>query len=227
MLKKYFFLTVLGIFSFAAFAKVTTDVEAGLTYSRFGSTSESETNGVKQKDLTMDAFGLNLACDVEFNEHFGLFVDMDFLIPYNTSLTLESGGQSITVHNEDFLQSTFAFSCLEGAEYIKYFSDDFKIRLGGGIASAVTCFEGEASGITMYESDFLLGLGFRANADYQFNSVVGIQGGLKTLFCFTGSAGYTYKDNYGNETTDSGRIKDCVYFINPSISMVFHIGGSH
>ena len=121
-LKIVFFLFVL-LCSSSLFAKATTDLKLGGMYG-YNNTTQTDYDIKTEHNL----IGFGAGCDVELNKHFGLFIDLDFLFPLEKENNFDLFGL-ITVPDLKFYTHS-----VEGVEFVQYFNDNVKMRIGGLLA---------------------------------------------------------------------------------------------
>ena len=213
-------------FSYTLFAKATTDIELGAIFGYGSYSKNANIKGYNVKEgLKTSGLGLNLGCDVEITEKFGLFMDIEFILPSKAELSYVLKGKKYSFNDDDIMKVNFFIDELFGPEYIYYINDTLKVRFGGGIDFAgivlSSIYEGQV------ETDLMFGLGTKVDLTYQVSNVVGVNIGCNIAAFFAGTYDvktYTSLGSYSN----SGTLSDFMLFaIKPNISVIFHIGGRH
>ena len=205
-LKIVFFLFVL-LCSSSLFAKATTDLKLGGMYG-YNNTTQTDYDIKTEHNL----IGFGAGCDVELNKHFGLFIDLDFLFPLEKENNFDLFGL-ITV--PDLKVYTHS---VEGVEFVQYFNDNVKMRIGGLLAVEQKFYKAGSDSLV----ETFVGPGAKFDTTFLFNKSFGLNIGVDSSLFFWGF--YLYS----NHSDGSGMLDDFIEFnIIPSLSLVWHIGGSH
>ena len=205
---KIVFFSLLLLCSSSLFAKVTTDIKLGGLYG-YNNTTYTDYDIKNNHNL----IGFGAGCDVEFNKHFGLFFNLDCLFPLEKQEDTFDLFGLITVPDLKFYTHS-----VEGVEFVQYFNDNVKMRIGGLLAVEQKYYKAGSEALI----ETLVGPGLKFDTTFLFNKHFGINVGVDSSLFFWGF--YFYSDHHDN----SGMLDDFIEFnIIPSLSLVWHIGGSH
>lgn len=204
---KIVFFSLLLLCSSSLFAKVTTDIKLGGLYG-YNNTTYTDYDIKNNHNL----IGFGAGCDVEFNKHFGLFFNLDCLFPLEKENNFDLFGL-ITIPDLKFYTHS-----VEGVEFVQYFNDNVKMRIGGLLAVEQKFYKAGSDSLV----ETLVGPGLKFDTTFLFNKCFGLNIGVDSSLFFWGF--YLYS----NHSDGSGMLEDFIEFnIIPSLSLVWHIGGSH
>lgn len=226
MKKIFTTIVIFTILTFCTFAKATTDIEVGGLFG-YGSYKRNEKiSGYNvNENIILSGGGFDLGCDVEITNKIGLFLILDVVFPSKAELNYELNGKSYSYSDDNLFKVNFFIDELFGPEYVHYFTENFKLRIGGGF-----CFAGIVSSsekMKTVEIDYMFGLGTKIDATYQLTNVVGLQLGCNVKYYFIGSYETTKVTAKGDITNKDSLSEFSLVTVAPSLGVVFHIGGSH
>lgn len=202
---KIVFFSLIFLCSSSLFAKATTDLKLGGVYGYCPYDSS-----VKRNSL-----GFGIGCDVEITKHFGVFLDWDFLFPIDK----EESYDFLSLFDDYSYGIKLLSHSLQGVEFIQYFNDKLKIRIGGPLGIEQKFFKIGNNDVSVTT---FVGPGVKIDTTFLFNKYIGLNLGVESSFYFWGW--YNSTSDYDN----AGSINNFKEFnIIPSLSFVWHIGGEH
>lgn len=208
---KIVFFSLIFLCLSSLFAKATTDLKLGGVYG-YNKFFEQATYDAKDE---RNYLGFDLGIDVEITKHFGIFLDYDFLFPLEKE---ESNLNFFGWFYFSYPELKLKTHSIQGVEFVQYFNDKVKLRIGGPLAIEQKFYEFASD--TFIET--LVGPGLKLDTTFLFNKYFGLNLGVESSLYFWGW--YLDVDNADN----AGMLHDFVEFnIIPSLSFVWHIGGEH
>ena len=224
-MKKIFLLVLVFVLCFSCFGqeKLKSDLDVGLVYGHGTAYYDEYSNGIKIKNLNANGFGVFLGGTVEFNKHFGLFGELNFIFPVKTSIDASVNGISFSI--DDYMKAKFVMTDLIGLCGIIPISERFKLRLRGGFDFGLTVLkmdlETNGYSVSGTEVDLMFGLGLKAVGIFMFNEKVGLNFGLNADFYFGGVAKSEISNGrYKQSKSDS--FSRNINFIRPQVGLTVH-----
>ena len=187
-MKKLIALGLLVFITVSAYSErmFNSDLEFGFVYG-LGSANYDEANSIVQiNKVSASGPGFYIDATTEFNKYFGMFADLNLIFPTKTSIEAKINGVSVSV--DDYLKVNFEMNELIGFCGIIPVTDNFKLRLGGGLDIGLMISSMETTvyryNVSIKELDIMFGIGIKAMGVFMITEKVGLNFGINGDFFF-------------------------------------------
>ena len=178
---------VVALFAAGNLFALSGDVDFGMILGGgAGKTERTYYFYTQEADYKTGIAGIYGNFDLMFTENFGIFNDISFNIPFNSSYKQKALG---ITRDLDSFKATFFASNLLGVQGGFSINEKFRLLFGGGFDCAIFTWEQEAGfsydyiegliyNLSAEETLWMFGLGAKAKAQYFFNDKIGINAGF-------------------------------------------------
>lgn len=222
---------VVALFAAGNLFALSGDVDFGMILG--GGTCEKEDNYLfikREVEYKTGIVGLYGNFDLMFTENFGIFNDVSYNIPFNTSLSAKIFGLS---NGDDGYKSTLFVSDLLGVQGGFEINEKFRLLFGGGLDCAYLESENKSgftynylSGLTYTnceEKILMLGVGAKAKAQFFFTEKIGMNAGFVFDWYFAEYGEVKQKTLWYGTIEGSDTIYENFFFFRPELGMTIKL----
>lgn len=222
---------VVALFAAGNLFALSGDVDFGMVLG--GGTCEMENTVLYyrlDKEYKTGIVGAYGNFDLMFTENFGIFNDISFNIPFNTSFTAKAAGISV---GDDGYNSTLFLTELAGVQGGFSINEKFRFLFGGGLDWAVLSCEDKAGftynylrGLTytdIEETLWMFGLGAKAKAQFFFTEKIGMNAGFILDWYFIQKDEIKENTLWYGTIEGSGTIYENFFFFRPELGMTIKL----